>query len=282
MTPAGARGSGRAGWRKLAAELRLEPTPPLQAVLRLLIARRGYERALAEVGRALEQATEAVRQRFAASLPFLLAGVTIVDPATTYIDPKSSIGRMTVVHPNTTISVSRIGAKCDIGPNAIIADSQIGKGCRVIASVLEGARVGAGVDVGPFSHLRPGSRLDAGVHVGNFVEVKKSRLGRDSRVGHFSYVGDASVGAEVNIGAGTITCNFDGVRKNKTIIEDGALIGSDTMLVAPVRVGRGASTGAGSVVISDVPPGALVVGAPSRKVAKRLASGRKKVPKARG
>jgi bifunctional UDP-N-acetylglucosamine pyrophosphorylase/glucosamine-1-phosphate N-acetyltransferase len=118
--------------------------------------------------------------------------------------------------------------------------------------------------VGPFSHVRPGSYICQGAHVGNFAEVKNARLGRNTRVGHFSYIGDAVVGDDVNIGAGTITCNYDGVRKSQTIIGDGAFIGSDTMLIAPVEVGRGATTGAGSVVNHDVPPDRLAVGAPAR------------------
>ena len=125
------------------------------------------------------------------------------------------------------------------------------------------------VEVGPFSHLRPGSRLEAGVHVGNFVEVKASRLGRGTKVGHFSYLGDAEVGEQVNIGAGTVTCNYDGEKKSTTIIGDRAFVGSDTMLVAPVRLGRGAKTGAGSVVTEDVPDGAIVAGTPARSLRRR-------------
>jgi bifunctional UDP-N-acetylglucosamine pyrophosphorylase/glucosamine-1-phosphate N-acetyltransferase len=139
----------------------------------------------------------------------------------------------------------------------------------VVASVLEGSELASRVEVGPFSHLRHGSRLDAGVHVGNFVEVKASRLGRGTKVGHFSYVGDAEVGEEVNIGAGTVTCNYDGEKKSDTIIGDRAFVGSDTMLVAPVRLGREAKTGAGSVVIEDVPDGATVAGTPARSLRRR-------------
>ena len=193
------------------------------------------------------------------------AGVHIIDPVTTYIDEGVDIGEDTVVFPNTTITGETIiGSGCRIGPNTIIADSRIGDDCEVFASVLEGAALEAGVDIGPFSHLRPDAYLESGVHIGNFVEVKGSRLGQGTKAGHFSYIGDAKVGADVNIGAGTVTCNFDGEKKNETVIEDGVFIGSDTMLVAPVRVGREARTGAGSVVTKNVPPGASVVGAPAR------------------
>lgn len=205
--------------------------------------------------------------RLLACLRLMDAGVNIVDPATTYVEAGVSVGPGTTIHPNSTIAGdSAVGQRCRIGPNAVLIDSQLGDDCVVVASVLEGAVLEAGADVGPFSHLRPGSYLEAGVHVGNFVEVKASRLGHGTKVGHFSYVGDARVGAEVNIGAGTVTCNYDGAAKNETLIEDGAFIGSDTMLVAPVRVGKGASTGAGSVVTKDVPAGAQVVGVPARRV----------------
>ncbi|HEU4759127.1 MAG TPA: DapH/DapD/GlmU-related protein [Dehalococcoidia bacterium] len=197
-------------------------------------------------------------------------GVRIVDPATTYVEPGVEVGEGTVLHPNTTISgETAIGRRCRIGPNTVIADSRIGDDVAIVASFLEGAVVEAHADVGPFSHLRPGAHLEEGVHVGNYVEVKASRLGRGTKVGHFSYIGDARIGANVNIGAGTVTCNYDGEKKQETVIEDEAFIGSDTMLVAPVRVGRGAVTGAGSVVTRDVPAGAQVVGAPATATGKQ-------------
>jgi bifunctional UDP-N-acetylglucosamine pyrophosphorylase / glucosamine-1-phosphate N-acetyltransferase len=194
------------------------------------------------------------------------AGATIMDLKSTYIDPGIEIGPGTVIYPNTTlIGQTTIGARCRIGPNTVISDSRIEDEVTVVASFVEGAVIEQAADVGPFSHLRPGAHLEPGVHIGNFVEVKASRIGAGSRAGHFSYIGDAKVGANVNIGAGTVTCNYDGENKNETIIGDGAFIGSDTMLVAPVRIGRKAATGAGSVVTKDVPSGAKVAGVPARR-----------------
>ncbi len=196
---------------------------------------------------------------------WMLSGVTLVDPAATYIEASVELGADTVIHPNTYLQgTTTVGPGCEIGPNTLVRDSQIGARCVIRASVVEGARIEDGVDVGPFAHLRKGAHLGPGVHMGNFGEVKNSYLGPGTKMGHFSYVGDATIGAEVNIGAGTITCNFDGQRKHPTVIEDGAFIGSDTMLVAPVRVGAGAKTGAGSVVTRDVPAGSVAYGVPAR------------------
>ncbi len=198
---------------------------------------------------------------------WMLEGVTMLDPASTFIDADVHIGQDTVIYPNTILlGRTQVGEACHIGPSSVVRDSTVGNGCRVTASFLEEATLEDGSDVGPFSHLRPGAWLGPGVHVGNFAEVKNSRLGRGTLMGHFSYVGDALIGERVNIGAGTITCNFDGVRKNQTVVEDGAFIGSDTMLVAPVTVGAGAATGAGAVVTRDIPPRALAVGVPARVV----------------
>ncbi len=205
------------------------------------------------------------QQRLLACARLIEAGVRITDPATTYIEPGVEIGAGTEIKPNTTISGgSIIGARCTIGPNSVITDSRIGDESAVVASMLESAVLESAVEVGPFSHLRPGSHLGPGVHVGNFVEVKASRLGRGTKVGHFSYLGDAEVGEEVNIGAGTVTCNYDGEKKNVTVIGDRAFVGSDTMLVAPVRLGKDTATGAGAVVTEDVPDGATVAGVPAR------------------
>jgi len=200
----------------------------------------------------------------------MLAGVTMLDPAATYIGPLVTLGSDTVILPNTTLEGrTTIGVGCSLGPNAIVRDSTIGDRCQVEASVLEGARLEDDVDVGPFSHLRPGAHLKKGVHVGNFGEIKNSTLGAGTKMGHFSYVGDASIGEGVNIGAGTITCNFgrDG-KKRRTEIGRGAFIGSDTMLVAPVRVGEEAVTGAGAVVTKDVPDRGVAVGMPARVIRK--------------
>jgi len=211
----------------------------------------------------LAEAEAALRSRI--NRRWMEAGVTMMDPATTYIEAYVTIGPDTVIWPNTYLrGQTRVGAGCQIGPNSLIEDSTIGDGCRVVASVVEEAVMEEGSDVGPFSHLRPGARLEAGAHVGNFGEVKNATLGPGAKMGHFSYLGDAGVGAGANIGAGTITCNFDGKQKHRTEIGEGAFIGSDTMLVAPVRVGKGARTGAGSVVTRDVPDGALAYGVPAR------------------
>jgi bifunctional UDP-N-acetylglucosamine pyrophosphorylase / glucosamine-1-phosphate N-acetyltransferase len=195
----------------------------------------------------------------------MLAGVTIVDPATTYVDADVTRGMDTTLYPGTCLGGETvIGEECIIGPGSQVVDSTLGDRCRVISSVVEQSTLEKGVDVGPFAHVRAGAHICDGVHIGNYAEVKNARLGRGTRMGHFSYVGDATVGEDVNIGAGTITCNFDGIRKHRTVIGDGAFIGSDTMLVAPVEIGAGARTGAGSVVNHDVPPNALAVGVPAR------------------
>lgn len=192
-------------------------------------------------------------------------GVTMVDPATTYVEAAVQLGRDTVILPNTMLlGETVIGSGCHIGPNTLVEDSVIGDGCRVVASFVEDAVMEEGSDVGPFGHLRRGAHLGAGAHMGNFGEIKNATLGPGAKMGHFSYLGDATVGAGANIGAGTITCNYDGKRKHRTVIEEGAFVGSDTMLVAPVRVGKGAKTGAGAVVTRDVPDGAVAYGVPAR------------------
>jgi len=188
------------------------------------------------------------------------AGVTLVDPATTYIDVDVTIGRDTTIHPNTFIEGrSRIGVGCQIGPSTRVRDATVGDGTEVTFSVVVGSSIGRSAHVGPFARLRDGVVLADGASVGNFVEVKATRLGRGSKAKHLTYLGDAEIGDDVNVGAGTVTVNYDGYRKHRTVIEDGASIGSDTMLVAPVRVGRDANTGAGSVITRDVPPGALAL-----------------------
>lgn len=209
-------------------------------------------------------------------------GVTILDPAATYVEPDVEVGPGTVLYPGTHLQSrrrpTRIGRDCEIGPNTIILDSRVGDRSRVFCSVVEGSIVEADVQMGPFSHLRPGCHVGSGVELGNYAEAKNARLGRDTRMHHFSYVGDATVGERVNIGAGSITCNFDGQAKHRTVIGDDAFIGSDSMLVAPVEIGPGARTGAGSVVTRDVPAGETVLGVPARprKVPRTVPTGPEK------
>jgi bifunctional UDP-N-acetylglucosamine pyrophosphorylase/glucosamine-1-phosphate N-acetyltransferase len=216
----------------------------------------------------LADADAALRRRI--NHAHMLNGVSIVDPATTYIDLDVTIGADTTILPNThVLGDTRIGANSAIGPNSVLRNATIGNGCEIRQSVIEDARVDDGADVGPFSHLRSGAHVCAGAHVGNFGEIKKSTLGPNSRMGHFSYLGDATVGENVNIGAGAITCNYDGVHKNRTTIGDGAFIGSDTLLVAPVEIGAGATTGAGAVVTKNVPPDTVAVGLPARVIRRK-------------
>ena len=211
----------------------------------------------------LAEAESAMRARIRERL--MMDGVTMPDPSTVYVDAGVRVGADTHILPNThVLGHTRVGPDCVIGPNTVVEDSEIGAGCRVTASHVEGAFLASGVEIGPFSRLRRGARLESGVHLGNFVEVKNSRLGQGAKSGHFSYIGDADVGAEVNVGAGTVTCNYDGERKHTTTIGDRAFIGSGTMLVAPVSVGEDAATGAGSVVTRDVPPDSIAVGMPAR------------------
>jgi bifunctional UDP-N-acetylglucosamine pyrophosphorylase/glucosamine-1-phosphate N-acetyltransferase len=211
----------------------------------------------------LAEAEAAFRKRI--NERWMLDGVTIMDPATTYIEAGVEVGRDTVIYPNTHLQgQTSIGAASQVGPNTIIRDSVLGERCKVLASVIEGSTLEDRVDIGPFARLRPGAYLAEGVHMGNFGEVKNSYLGPGTKMGHFSYLGDTTTGANVNIGAGAITCNYDGQRKHRTEIDAGAFIGSDTMLVAPVRIGEDASTGAGSVVTRDVPAGSLAYGVPAR------------------
>ncbi len=213
----------------------------------------------------LAQAEALLRQRI--NSQWMLAGVTMIDPASTYIEPEVTLGQDTVLWPGTYLhGKSQIGTGCVIGPNTIIKDTKVGDNCTLLASVLEYALVEDHVEMGPYCHLRKGAHLSTGVHMGNFGEVKNSTLGPGAKMGHFSYLGDTTVGAEANIGAGTITCNFDGTHKYPTEIGEGAFIGSDTMLVAPVKVGAGAKTGAGAVVTKDIPPYSLAVGVPARVI----------------
>lgn len=206
----------------------------------------------------LALAESALYRRKAASL--MAAGVTIIDPSSTYISEEAMIGPETVVWPQTYIlGRSRIGSRCRIGPWAHIVDTIIENQVEFKASFSESAVVRSGARIGPFSRLRPGSDVGQEAHVGNFTELKNTRLGRGSKVNHLSYLGDAKLGKNVNIGAGSITCNYDGIRKHPTTIHDHAFIGSNVNLIAPIRVGRGAVVGAGSSISEDVPAGALTL-----------------------
>lgn len=192
---------------------------------------------------------------------WMLAGVTIPDPESVYIDATAKLGRDVTLLANTHIrGKSQIGESSEIGPNSMVYDSTIGSNCKIIASMIEQSQIDDEVDVGPFSHIRPDSHLERGVHIGNFAEVKNSRVGAGSASGHFSYIGDSDLGENVNIGAGTVTCNFDGEEKHTTTVRDNAFVGSGSMLIAPVEIGEGASTGAGAVVNRDVPKDSLWVG----------------------
>jgi len=203
----------------------------------------------------LAAATTALRLRILHR--HMLAGVTITDPASTFIDAGVEIGQDTVVEPFTLIKgKSVIGSECRIGPHAHIED----------------ARIGDRSDCGPFAKLRPGTEVGEDVHIGSFVELVRTKIGRGSRVPHVSYLGDTTLGEDANIGAGTITANFNGEVKNRTQIGDGAFVGVDTMLVAPVKLGKGSRTGAGSVVTKDVPDGATAVGVPARVIRRKAVS----------
>jgi len=197
------------------------------------------------------------------------SGVTFADPASSSVDADVEIAADAVIERGSILEGrTRIGTGTRVGPYSILRDTTVGERCRIEASVLEGATLEDDVRIGPFSHLRPGAYLERGVQIGNFGEVKASRLGSGTKMHHFSYVGDAALGKNVNVGAGTITLNYDGVQKHRTEIGDDVFIGSDTLLRAPVKVGSGAATGAGAVVTKDVPEGMLAVGMPARAIKK--------------
>jgi bifunctional UDP-N-acetylglucosamine pyrophosphorylase/glucosamine-1-phosphate N-acetyltransferase len=181
-------------------------------------------------------------------------GVTITDPDSTFIDATVTIGQDTTIEPFSIIKGNtEIGQECRIGPHVYIED----------------AKIGDRSDCGPFAKLRPGTQIAEDVHIGSFAELVRTKVGRGSAVPHVSYLGDTDLGEDANIGAGTITANFDGTNKNRTVIGDGAFVGVDTMLVAPVKLGKGSRTGAGSVVTKDVPDGATAVGVPARVIRKK-------------
>jgi bifunctional UDP-N-acetylglucosamine pyrophosphorylase/glucosamine-1-phosphate N-acetyltransferase len=203
--------------------------------------------------------------RAAINRRLMLDGVTMLDPATAYVDATVELAEDVVLEPNVTLrGATTVGRDTVIRSGSQIFDSRIGERCTIWSSVLESAEVEDDVSIGPFAHLRPGASIGSHAKLGNFAEVKNSRIGAGTQQHHFSYIGDATVGVKVNIGAGTITANYDGKAKHRTTIGDGAFIGSDTMLIAPVTIGDGASTGAGSVVNRDVPAGKVAVGVPAR------------------
>ena len=211
----------------------------------------------------LAEATFAMQARI--NERHLLAGVTMLDPTTAHVDASVHLDADVTLEPNVSLRGStRVAGGTTIGTGSLIVDTVIGRDCRVLASVLESSEVEDSVQIGPFAHLRPGSSIGTGVKLGNFAEVKNSRLDAGVQQHHMSYIGDAQVGARTNIGAGTITANYDGKRKKRTTIGADAFIGVDTMLIAPVELGAGARTGAGAVVNRDVPAGKLAVGVPAR------------------
>jgi bifunctional UDP-N-acetylglucosamine pyrophosphorylase/glucosamine-1-phosphate N-acetyltransferase len=210
----------------------------------------------------LARADRVMRVRLAETL--MRDGVQVREPDRLYVEPGVTVGRDTELGPGVELrGRTTVGAGCRIEAGVVISDSKIGDRVHIKPyCVISESEVGDDAQIGPWAHLRPGSLLEAEVHLGNFVETKKTRMGRGAKANHLSYLGDADVGAKVNVGCGTITCNYDGYKKYRTVIEDGAFIGSDTQLVAPVTVGRGAVTGAGTTVYRDVPPGALALTRP--------------------
>jgi bifunctional UDP-N-acetylglucosamine pyrophosphorylase/glucosamine-1-phosphate N-acetyltransferase len=205
----------------------------------------------------LAEVSRLVRQKKNEEL--MAAGVTLIDPATTYVDPDADIAPDTVIHPGVVIEGrTRIGSACEIQAYVRISDSEIGDKVTINSfCLISGAHVAPGAAIGPFAHLRPGTSVGENAKIGNFVELKNCSFGPRSKANHLSYLGDATIGADVNVGAGTITCNYDGVSKHRTVVGDGAFIGSDSQLIAPVTVGEGAYVGAGSSITDDVPAGAL-------------------------
>jgi bifunctional UDP-N-acetylglucosamine pyrophosphorylase/glucosamine-1-phosphate N-acetyltransferase len=219
----------------------------------------------------LARAEQLMRRRILDEL--MLAGVTITDPNNTYVDSTVTVGEDSVIEPGSHLrGRTRVGRGSRIGPNADVADSDIGDGCRVEHSWLRECSLGDGSDCGPYAKLRPGTHIGRGVHIGSNVEIVRTTIGDRTAIAHFCYLGDARVGEGVNIGAGAITANLDKKtgRKSTTVIGDGAFIGVDSMLVAPVSIGREAQTGAGAVVTKDVPDGALAVGVPARVIRRQV------------
>ena len=221
------------------------------------------------------------RMRLAKFRELLDQGVTIFYPHTCVIDSDVEVGADTVIEPFVQLlGKTKIGADCRIRSYSVIGNSLVGDRVTVRhGTIMEDSSVGADAVLGPYSHLRPGSEIGEGAHVGNFVETKKIKLGRGSKANHLSYLGDAEIGEGVNIGAGTITCNYDGVNKHKTTIEDGVFVGSDSTLVAPVKIGRGAYVAAASCITEDVPEDALALGRARQSVKEGWARAKREAQK---
>ncbi|MRR12841.1 bifunctional N-acetylglucosamine-1-phosphate uridyltransferase/glucosamine-1-phosphate acetyltransferase, partial [bacterium] len=223
----------------------------------------------------LAHATKLLQRRI--NREHMLAGVTMTDPDLVWIAPGVHIGRDTVIEPMTFLmGATEVGEGCVLGPDTRIEDSSVGNGCTIDSSIVNGSKLAAGVTIGPRAYLRPGTVMAEGSKAGTSVELKNSRVGAGTKVPHLSYIGDAEIGANANVGAGTITCNYDGFRKHRTVIGDGAFIGSDTMLIAPVTIGEGAVTGAGSAIARDVPADALGVERTEQRNVQGWAAARRK------
>lgn len=211
----------------------------------------------------LAKATQVLKERKLREL--MLSGVSILDPSSTFIEEQVEIAPNTEIWPGTVLTGKTIiGAGCVIGPQTQIKNSTVGEGCQIIHSVLDTAKVENNVKIGPFAYLRPQAHIYSGAKVGDFVEIKNSNIGEGTKVPHLTYIGDSDIGKRTNIGCGTITCNYDGKLKHRTVIGDDVFIGSNSSLVAPVTVGSGAKTGAGAVVTHDIPEGSVVIGVPAR------------------
>jgi bifunctional UDP-N-acetylglucosamine pyrophosphorylase/glucosamine-1-phosphate N-acetyltransferase len=207
----------------------------------------------------LAQIGKLLRRRKAEAL--MREGVSVVNPDVTYIDPDVEAGQDTVIEPGASLlGRTRLGSACHIQSYCVITDSLLADHVTVLpCSVIANSEIAAGATIGPFARLRDGAVIEENARIGNYVEVKKSRVGRGAKALHLTYLGDTTLGENANIGAGTVTCNYDGVKKNPTVIEDGVFIGSGNMLVAPVRIGQGSYTAAGSTITEDVPPGSLAI-----------------------
>jgi bifunctional UDP-N-acetylglucosamine pyrophosphorylase/glucosamine-1-phosphate N-acetyltransferase len=218
----------------------------------------------------------------------MLSGVTMVDPKTTYVDQTVEVGKDTLLYPNCHLQGrTKIGERCIIEPNSKVSDSIVGNNVTIRSnSVITESKIEEGASIGPFSHLRPLSDVKAKASIGNFVEVKKSVIGKGSKANHLAFIGDSMVGEQVNIGAGTVTCNYDGIEKHQTIIGDRVFVGSNVELVAPVKVGKDSTIGAGSTVTKDVPGGALAISRTKQKNirgwSKKIEHRRKKMKNKRG